>query len=329
MNILYLSCHEVLEYNDLQMLTNLGHNVISIGGYCNPQQPVNSPRPALNLIQHELAKNVEHIKICSNIDTVDPQIVEWADVIWITHRPDWLTNVAAQVGKDKQIILRTIGQNTRTNENIINQIKTLGYKLSVVRYSPMEFNIPLCQHVDRIIRFSCDPRIFDNWHGTDEGGIAIAQLLNRKQFTNTEFLIEANKQLGVKLFGRLNEDIGIHELSYDGFVAAMQGHRYFLYTGTIPAPYTLSFIEALMMGIPIIALKNRGHSDNLYEVPSIIENTQNGFLASSISDVKYYSDMLKNLDCARMISNNARTTAMKLFNKDDIQAQWGEHLCSL
>ncbi len=329
MNILYLSCHEVLEYNDLQIINNLGHHVISIGGYCNPQQPVNSPRPALDIEQVSLAKTVEHIKICSQLETIDPQIAEWADVIWVTHRADWLSNIAMQVGKKKQIILRTIGQNTRNNENTINQLKTLGYNISVVRYSPMEFNIPQCQHVDRIIRFSCDSRVFSNWNGYKEGGIAIAQLLNRKQFTNTEFLMEASKQLGVQLFGRLNEDVGIAELNHDGFISAMQDHRYFLYTGTIPAPYTLSFIEALMMGIPIIALKNRGYSDNLYEVPSIIENEKNGFLANSISDVKYYSDKLQDFAYAKAISDNARATAMSLFDSQEIQQQWGDHLCSL
>jgi len=39
MKILYLSCHAVLEYDELRILNDLGYDVTSVGGYINPKSP--------------------------------------------------------------------------------------------------------------------------------------------------------------------------------------------------------------------------------------------------------------------------------------------------
>jgi hypothetical protein len=49
MRILYLSCHIVLEYDELRILNELGHDVFVVGGYMDPQNPHVTTRPPLNI----------------------------------------------------------------------------------------------------------------------------------------------------------------------------------------------------------------------------------------------------------------------------------------
>ena len=60
MKILYLSCHLVLEYDELRILTELGHDVTVIGGYIDPRNPHVDTRPALNIESNEQRRNKIH-----------------------------------------------------------------------------------------------------------------------------------------------------------------------------------------------------------------------------------------------------------------------------
>ena len=55
MKILYLSCHEVLEFDEISMLSDIGVQVFSIGAYLDPARPTGGGlRPALpNLCRDE------------------------------------------------------------------------------------------------------------------------------------------------------------------------------------------------------------------------------------------------------------------------------------
>ena len=44
-----MSCHDVLEYDEIRILSQLGHDVFSTGGYINPRSPHSSMRPGLEL----------------------------------------------------------------------------------------------------------------------------------------------------------------------------------------------------------------------------------------------------------------------------------------
>ena len=47
LNILYFGCHETLEYDDVRMLTEMGHHVFSIGGLSNPDSLKPATRPTM------------------------------------------------------------------------------------------------------------------------------------------------------------------------------------------------------------------------------------------------------------------------------------------
>ena len=85
-----------------------------------------------------------------------------------------------------------------------------------------------------------------------------------------------------------NDDLGGMNggaLSWDLLKGAMRDNRVFLYGGTWPAPYTLSFIEAMMTGIPIVSIGKELANNvaavptserlDFFEIPDIIQNGVN------------------------------------------------------
>jgi len=332
MKILYLSCHEVLEFYELSLLYELGHEVISIGEYNDPRNPRLSTRPAIDQNQQELAKIVSHIPICSDLKHIDERLIKWADIIWIMHRPDWLETVLGRV-RNKPVILRTIGQNIAHHEHLINQYKSTHSNFKVVRYSPYEVFVPHFKHMDVLIRFYTDEDVYKGWLGNIDKGLIVSQnILQRSSQTNGSFLLEAAKSIDIDIYGRMNGD-SIKELSFNEYIAALKAYKFILIAGTIPASYTLTFIEALMSGIPVIALGpalGDGHmlGQSTYEVPTIIQSGVNGFIVDSIPELISARAQLSSKN-EKFISMEGRKTALELFSKQSIKKQWQEFLCYL
>ena len=62
-------------------------------------------------------------------------------------------------------------------------------------------------------------------------------------------------------------------------------------------------------------------------MPDIIRNGINGFCFDDIGQLKdSVNYLLENKQMARYIGQNGRETALKLFGKDVIKAQWKEFL---
>jgi glycosyltransferase involved in cell wall biosynthesis len=144
------------------------------------------------------------------------------------------------------------------------------------------------------------------------------------------------KEFKGKVYGVGNEDLGEFnggELPYDLMKGKMRDARAYIYGGTWPASYTLSFIEALMTGIPVIAMGKKiaqvekFEMFDFYEIPEIIDSGVNGFYADSVS--KLYDCIKATMDditYAQKISKRGRETAIKLFGKDNIKKQWITYL---
>ena len=47
MNILYVGSHSILEYDEVRLLSDLGHDIFSIGSYTDPANPSDDKRPAI------------------------------------------------------------------------------------------------------------------------------------------------------------------------------------------------------------------------------------------------------------------------------------------
>lgn len=332
MNILYLSCHSILEHDEVSLFTELGHNVFSLGAYQNPSAPQDTKRPALTGFYDE---HLQAVAIQCSKDNLHDELIEWADVIIFMHRPDWILNNWPKI-KHKKVIWRSIGQSTKDVESMLLLPKLEGLKL--VRYSPEEKNIPAFAGEDAMIRFYKDPTEFKDWNGVKGAILTVAQSMKKRgNYCNFNVFLEATQNFPRFLFGPGNEDTGLDGglLSYDDLKQAYRDYRVYFYTGTYPASYTLNFMEAMMTGIPIVAIGPKladigVFNMQTYEVHKIIENGKNGFCSDDIAELRGNTDyLLSHPDEAKRLGDAGRETAIKLFGKDTIKDQWDTFFKSL
>lgn len=332
MKILYLSCHAILEFDELKLFEELGYDYFSIGAYINPKKPHAEIRPALKGQYHQ---HLADVSMVHNQDNLHQEQVEWADVIIIMHVPEWIEKnwpLFKRLGK--RVIWRSIGQSTEATERRLEPFRKEG--LEVIRYSPFEARIPSCIGQDAVIRFYKDPEEFKDYNGQSDEVITFAQSMrSRGTFCNYDTFAQVVDGMDAHVYGPNNEDaekLNGGLLSYEKMKAKMRDSRVYFYTGTHPACYTLNFIEAFMTGIPIVAIgpqlgNSREFNQDTYEVPDILKNGMYGFVSDDISQLKIYvNQLLKDKALCKLVSTNARTKALELFGKDLIRKQWKTYL---
>ncbi len=328
MNILYLSVHSILEYDEVKLFTEMGHNVLSLGSYLNPNSPVDNKRPAIpNGFYNE---HLISVAIQCSKDNLHDELIEWADLVLVMHRPDWICNNWQRI-KHKKVAWRSIGQSTPDIESMLALPKSEGLKL--IRYSPCESTIKGYLGQDALIRFYKDQDEYSCWNGSIPAIMTTAQSMKtRNKFCGFEIFNSITKHLARVVFGPDNENTGISGgiLTYEDLKAAYRNHRVYFYTGTYPASYTLSFIEALMTGTPIVAigskLANIGiFEQDAYEVHKIITHRVNGFCSDDPEELKGNIEyLLLHKDFADTISKAGRETALGLFSKGAVRSCWEE-----
>ena len=328
--IIYLSCHSVLEFDEINIFRDLGHYVFSPGDYVNEKQ---KGRPWLRPSQLESYDHVKHLKkflsygkkSYENKSNLSKEFIQDFDIVYVMHNPEWIIK-NWEVIKHKTVIWRTIGQ---SNERIEKEL--LNYRrngLKIIRYSPKEKNITNYLGHDAIIRFYKDPNEFNNWDPRINKIMNITQDFSlRSLHCNYELYEFVSKHLPCDLYGYGNNNINA-ELSFEELKKRLKAYRCYFYTGTYPASYTLSFIEAWMTGIPIVALGNKlKHSNlpnnNLYEIPDIITHGRNGFIADTKKELlAILKKLLSDKKLALKISKKARQDSIKIFGKKSIMFQW-------
>ena len=331
MKIHYLSCHSILEYDEVQLLTDLGHDVFSNGAYIDPRGHITLPRPSIKgAIYHE---DYAKLSIDFAKTNLPPELIDPFDVIIVMHSPDVIIQNWDRI-KHKTVIWRTIGQSTTDVESCLEPMRKEGLK--IIRYSPKERNLSNYIGEDALIRFYKDEDEFSGWVGSD-GVIAFAQSLKgRRTHCHYEEVSRAVSHHGGIVYGPGNDDLGCLNggaISYDMQIKKMQEARAMVYGGTAPASYTLSFIEALMMGLPIVAigkdLANIIYGFDFYEVDEILSKI-GGMVCDSIEEMFEKTKMLLDSDeLAKDISEKQRTLAIEMFGKKKIIKQWEEFLGSL
>lgn len=342
MKIHYLSCHSTLEYDELKLLTEMGHEVFSNGAYLNPKIETNLlPRPALP--QAPYFMDYEKLALENPKTNLPAELIEPFDVIIVMHTPEVIVQNWDRM-KHKKVVWRSIGQSTRAVENMIRRMRYEGMK--IIRYSPKEVHIPDYLGADIIIRFYKDPEEFKGWTGHVCRVVNFTQSLKaRREFCHYDDIMAMVDGFPATVFGSGNDDLGPLNggcLTYDGMKGQLRDNRVFVYGGTWPAPYTLSLQEAMMTGIPVVAIGRKMAEElpthvvpetsrmNFYEVPDFIENGRNGFIADDINTLRnHIHALLQDVELAKMIGGGGRAKAIELFNKDYIYGQWKAFLESL
>jgi glycosyltransferase involved in cell wall biosynthesis len=342
LRILYLSCHSILEYDEVRLLNELGHYVFSPGAYINPKNPGDkSLRPGLLNVDYDvedvLAFHALGRLAGDSREQLTKEFVDRFDIVIVMHIPQWIT-INWKAMKHKPVVWRTIGQSIAAQEFELRPYRKQG--LNIIRYSPLERTIPGYIGEDALIRFYKDPEEFKNWSGEKKRVVTFAQSMQlRNQACNFSFFEEVTRPYNRGLYGPGNEESGSFahaEQEFDVLKNIMRNSRVYFYTGTHPASYTLNFIEAWMTGIPIVAIgPKRGNASyfpghNLYEVPSLIKNSITGFVSDDRAVLqKTIQKLLDNDELATSVSAAGREQAIRTFGKDVIAEKWRRYLETL
>ena len=332
--ILYLSCHEILEYDELKLFTELGHECYSLGAYTQPGGEEHRKRPALDLPYdpHFIELSLQYQR-----ENLHAEQLKGIDIVIVMHVTSWITNnwplFKDFIDKGGRVIWRSIGQSIPAREHELREARSQG--LEVVRYSPAEMTIKDNIGQNAMIRFYKDPDEFKDWTGEDRRVINFTQSMReRGAFCGWGIYQQATRMLPRVVYGPNNDDLGPKlnggMLSADQQLQAYRTGRVYFYHGTYPASYTLTFIEALMTGIPVVAVgKNEGNSFNMfpdqatYEVPDIIDHGMNGFCSDSPAVLRESIEaMLNDQGKAKAIGVFGRQRAIELFGKAKIKSEW-------
>lgn len=347
MKLLYFSTHSILEFDEVKLFTELGHEVFSMGAFQNSNLGDSMRGPIPGLYDNPELRELSHQ--CTKED-IHPKLVEWMDVCIMMHNPPgvkhaqpWLANNWKKM-KGKPVVWRSIGQSTRQIEEGIKEFRSKGLK--IVRYSPKEESIPEYQGGDAMIRFYKDPNEYTGYLGTTERIVNVSQALfggrevkSRGDHMSLQLFNKVVTGLPWKVFGPDNENAGENNgglLSHEDMKQMLRLNRVYFYTGTRPASYTLALIEAMMTGIPIVSVGNAAGNDvyrdqKTFEVPEILgENGVAGYWSDSPTELHDYCDfLLKNPKKALEVGTAGRVRAIELFGKANIAIAWRDFLASL
>jgi len=330
MKIQYISNHSVLEYDEVLLLTELGYDVHANGVYRDPRGAHTLPRPGIpgaKFDQKFFDLTARHPQT-----NLPPELIEPYDVIiFMSGLNEKLLISNWDNIKHKRVIWRGIGQNTSATEPLLKKYRSEG--LELVRYSPKEEGYRGYAGADAMIRFYKDPEVFDGWVGDTDQVMTLAQSLKvRETFLHYREIMGTLTGFNSKVYGSGNHELGKFnggEISFEAMLDTMRHARVFVYGGTWPACYTLSIIEAMMMGMPVVAIgKSIAHLPqyeqlDFYEVDEIIEHRVNGFIGNSINEMReYVQKLIIDYDMAKEVSQKARSRAIELFGKSHIAKQW-------
>lgn len=341
MRILYLSAHEILEYDEIKLFYELGYKVFSPGAYvCNKNKGDRGLRPTVHGLLYDPDIVEKWHKLAAQYPGDDPknhltkEFVDNFDIVIVMHLTRWITGNWDAI-KHKRVIWRTIGQSISSTENQLTPYRQRG--MEIVRYSPRETRIPGFIGQDTIIRFYKDPEEYKDWNGEKERVITFAQSMkDRDRACNFSLFEATTRPLSRHLFGPGNENIGewtSGEVPYTQLKQELRDNRAYFYTGTKPASYTLNFIESWMTGIPLVCIgPQQGNASyfpghDLYEIGDLIVNGVNGFISNNPLELRECIQYLfKDKGLASKISAEGRKSAINHFGKNEIAEQWRRYL---
>jgi len=333
MRLLYMPCHRTLEYDQLVLFSALGFDVFSVGHYLNPKKPTGVPtRPHLNLkVNQELldvflyyhGESFPYESLQLNKDFVDR-----FDCVVVDHSPGNLTSNWDSFKNKDLVCWRSIGLSTPSLERMLKQFKEIG-GLKLVRLSPMESYIPGYAGTDAVIRLYVNSEEFHSWEGSIDAVLTVKGSMKQSpDINNFDNYVKVVDGFTNSLFGPGNEGIETASgfLEYGNLKKAYRKYRVYFSSGHQPAPYTYSFIEAFMTGIPVVTFgPELGNLPGLsvYETSSLINNSVEGCWSDDINVIQeYLGEIMFNTGLAREISKNGRRKAKRLFDRHIAMSSW-------
>lgn len=342
MNILLITAHSIASYDDVRMLHGLGHQVFNLDAYINPAEPHVDSRPALPdvPVHPDLIAAVDRLGTQDNLtaakERLPDELLDWADVAIFHHYLDrWMVpNFAALRRAGVRVIWRTCGQSDFRLEELMKPYRQQG--LEVVRYSPAEarFFEPTGHWAgqDALIRFGKVLDDYPTWTGPMSGAEPFVanvtqDMAGRGEHCGLTFWTRATAGLTAAPAGPRSELLpgGLGALPYPTMLEYLSQAGVYLYTGTVPASYTLGLMEAMLVGVPVVSI-----GPNAWDgPPSLFEGHELAYPA--VADTPELArDLLRGLMHNRPLAENLsaqqRARAAELFDVATVGAQWQQLL---
>lgn len=344
MKILYYSVHGVLEYDELLLFHQMGHEVFSLGLYFD-HDPDGPPRPDIHIRPRPpfktdpalLAKFKEtgcaraYPNDRSNT-VLTPAFLREFDLFVVMHDGPFIAE-NWEVLRHVPVVWRTIGQGLDVFEPLMRGPKATGLK--IVRYSPHEERAPAYAGQDALIRFYRDEALYGPWNGNRKAALHYTTSFSARYPEEYRLFRETVRGLDYALGSGGNEDdpkaIGYH--SYEEQREMLRDHRAYFYCCAFSIPYNLAYIEALMSGTPMVVYHDadmaRAHR-GYYEASALIEDGVSGLVVTSPDQGR---DVLTRLFAddafAASISTGGRRRAMELFSRENAVRNWTWFLATI
>ena len=345
MKILEIACHEVLEKDTVNILTELGHDISSNSFFLIPHEPLTKVRPPtknkadytfINQFREanpgfQLPSMVPNSGVCK----LTLEMLDRFDLVIIDYYP-WVLTINEEVLKKTKarIILRTIAFGSRYQEEFYVYAKKYRPDIKIVRMSERERMCEIYAGEDAIIRQCYDPDEFLPWTGSKQQILTINKMfLKRADSCGFWEYMEVMQPFEKErlLVGFENEDIDFNKnLSYEDLKLALSESMVYFATFSKPAGFvTYATVEAMCSGLPIVSFNERGNWNGLptYQVEKFIEQGVTGYYSDDITNLQgFLSGLLNDRELCKRIGEAGRKKGLSLFHKDIIKAQWKEVL---
>lgn len=333
MRILYLSVHQVLEYDEIRMFQDLGHFAFPLGVYFGGS-PVEPFRPPLHfsspfedmLAEFQRLGGVYRYAAPADQQVIPRSFVEQFDVVIVMHDLDFIERHWSALSAAK-VVWRSIGVGTEQLEPRVAALRSAG--MLVVRYCSTEQIASRYAGHDAVIRFGKVEDDIPVWQGGEAQVLTFSHLFRQRFPVEYAFYVEAVAGVTSKLGGTGNEDVpgalGIVDFATQQSLLTTSS-LYFYGAGTF-IPYTLNFMEAWLSGIPLVALDCRAvYSEpqcRFAEVPTLITSGVDGYLVRSPEEARrIFRDLMADEGLARRIGAAGAERARAHFSSRVIGPQW-------
>ena len=149
-----------------------------------------------------------------------------------------------------------------------------------------------------------------------EGIIIVNELQRRGRMAGFDLFQELKQRVPLTVAGMSSAEIGgIREIQYSQLHGRVAEHR-FLFSALRYSSLPLAVIEAMTIGMPIIALATT-------ELPTVIQNDVHGYVSADLdvlSDRMQY--LLDNPATAKLLGDNARQLALSRFGLSRFTSDW-------
>jgi len=339
MKILYVSVHQILEYDEISIFESLGHDVFSLGSYFGTApseqfRPVPPLMPALAdyMTMFEALGGVYKYGAPASEQVIPRAFAKLFDAVVVMHDLDFIeTHWDAFAGIP--VIWRSIGVGTDLFEPRVAALRVRGMK--IVRYCPTEVGAEHYAGHDAVVRFGKVGADY-SWIGNRPELLTFSHAYRQRFPAEYDFYVAATEGIPALLGGASNEGLpsalGIVDFQTQNELFA--GCAAYFYASGSFIPYTLNFMEAWLSGIPLVAIDCHGvHAPEhckFAEVPTLIQHGVNGFLVKTPEEAKEVFRTIQNDPLlARSISVAGASTARSLFSSEVIAPQWRKLFASV